>query len=75
MITCKSGSNMSIVTVDLLTTILFSYSTLVGVHFREMYYFQEEGLASSQTTRRHIKKWIGNNPSKRVTKEELERML
>jgi len=63
MITLKTqGPNAHAITLNDGRELLFSYDTLVGVQNDFGIFIQQNGIARSITTARHLKQWIGDRP-------------
>lgn len=66
----KVGSSVTMLYIDG-KALLFSYSTLVGLHVDGKRYFQKEGKASSVTTAKHITQWLQGREASQVSADEL----
>lgn len=67
------ASNMTELTLNDGTTILFSYQTPVAAH-RPGEGFMVTDQHYSQTTTRHINKWLGGAPAVKVSQSVIERL-
>ena len=55
--------------------VLVSYSTPVAAYLLSSYEYVRTSKFYSKTTSRHINAWLGDNPAREVSPEELQALL